>query len=307
MKKVISAILVPAVIMAAIPAAANIHLFSQSDFPHTPKKTEAEKISASFSSFELPENITYLDLSSGKTVTRSSQSTVRSLTGAVSSEDFLEDEIKALAAAFQTQMLFECNSDKLAINTHDPEVFLDENALKNKFGKNYTTFRAYCGSVSGIIITENGKPMNLNITALTDSPTKNSALLPKAVPFNALSPNHTTEISFTKEDFFKRLKEFSPQTDISADPKTCVGETKYLSTGETESVFICGTKFTADELCEIFGLEHKRFTLLYFLDEFRFTVTGDAVSSCLTPQAARSMALQGNTFPEILGYFYYCS
>lgn len=201
MRKYITALMILILIMALIPIAANDSVFSDIFSKNGEQAVSRSIISSTKNSgYPLSENITFLDLSTEKNVSRSAKAVVYALVGAAVGEEFSENEIKALTIAYHTQLRFESDSDRLAIDTKDSQIFLSENSLKEKFGKNYTTFCSYCDNVFGSLILKDGKPMNLNILFLSNTPESNPEISLTAAPYNLLSKNYSTDMQCDSSD-----------------------------------------------------------------------------------------------------------
>lgn len=155
MKKYIPVLTLIVIAMAAIPAAVNKNIFegylNRTDLP-----VSANVVSGS-SDYTPPDEISFTDLSSGETVTRSAKSVMYSLVGAAADKDFTADEIKALSIAYHTQLCIESDNGTAAIDTKDSSIFLSESELKNKFGSSYTTLCSYCDNVYDTLLILDGK------------------------------------------------------------------------------------------------------------------------------------------------------
>ncbi|MBQ4379376.1 MAG: hypothetical protein II821_09315 [Treponema sp.] len=305
MKKYLAVMTVLILMMALIPVAVSDSVFSGIFSPKNEQAVSTSIISSQKNSgYSITENVAFTDKSTGKTVSRSSKSVVYSLVGAAVGENFSENEVKALAVAYHTQICFESDSDRLSIDTKNPHVFLDENGLKKKFGKNYTPLCSYCDNVFGSLILENGKPMNLNITSFSAEPEENTEIRFTAAPYNSLSKDYSTVFQFGSDEFYGTLRTLDSTLSTETNPQSAVGEINFLASGEVETVNICGIDFSGSDISEAFGLPYGRFTLLYSLGEFQFTVMQCDQSDFLTPNTAHFMSEQGNTYSEILNYCY---
>ena len=159
------------IIMGSIPLAANKEIVLElCGGKETTKPVFADTVTSD--KYSLPDNITFTDTASGTSYTRSAKSLIYSLTGAALDTDFYEQEGKAAAVICHTYLCCEYEKGTLAINTKNSALFLDENALKDKFGGNYTELRSYCDNVYDIILLQNGKPFGFtenNIYSLSSS------------------------------------------------------------------------------------------------------------------------------------------
>ena len=304
-KKYFTALLILIFIMAVIPIAANKIFFKNfhSDKTATPHNNSFITI-ADNSNYQIPQNLTFTDTSSNKEISRSAKSIMYSLVGAAVDQDFTENEVKALAIAIHTQLCFENDSQTLAIDTQNPDVFLNDNSLKQKFGKDYTTLCSHCDNVYNALILNSNKPADLNIEYLKIKSSADTSAVYKAAPCNALSSDYSATVSVGKDEFFNTLKTLNTNIDSDTIPRNAVGEITYLTSGEVDTVNICGENFSGSDIAAAFNLPYRRFTLTYSLDEFGFTSLRCDTANCITPDTAKFMSLQGNTYSEILNYCY---
>lgn len=307
MKKRLLILICLAVFMAIIPVAANIDYFAWVFHKETDEYVNASVISdISSAEYAPPENVTFTDKSDGEDATRSVKSLLRSLIGAVVEGDFEEHEVKALTVAYHTQICFNNDNDCLAIDTSDSTVCLSESELKSKFGSNLTTLCSHIDNVYNCLIMSDGQPSNLNISTLSDNYVENSAVMRTANPYSSLGSNYIALVSYSAEEFSEKLINLSEEADIS-NPQQAVGEITYDGNGDVKHIVIGGKNFDGKELAAQFSLPSNRYTLVYSLDEFTFTVMQHDTSNFLTPTAAHCMALQSNTYDEIINYYYRCN
>ncbi len=288
MRRYIKIIIVLIVIMAAIPAAVNFKSFSV--LQATQRESATIVTDTSETSYTLPENLTFSD--GENTVTRSAKSLIYSLVGAAVGTDFTQDEVKALAIVYHTALCKENDSGTLSIDTSDSSVYLSETELKEKFGDSLTTLRSYTDNVYSQLLITGGKLCGIQSATLT------------ANPYITLAGDYSTELAFSEEEFCEKISEISANADISVNPRQIVGEFTYNDDGTVESVVIGGVEINGSAMAESFDLPSERFTLVYSLEEFQFTAEYPTVSAGLTPYAAHMMSEQGNTYEEILNYYY---
>ncbi len=289
MKKYVKIAVILAVIMAAIPAAVNLKSFV---VPNITEQSENTSIvtDASNESYDLPENLTFLDGES--TVTRSAKSLIYSLVGAAVGTDFTADEVKSLTIVYHTYLCRENDNGTLSIDTSDSGVYLNESALKEKFGDSLTTLRSYSDNVYTELIMADGELCDIQSAELT------------ANPYITLAGDYSTTLTFSEEDFCEKISEISTEADISENPRQIIGGFSYNDDGTVNSVVIGGAEISGDSIAQSFGLPSTKFTLVYSLEEFQFTTAYPTVSAGLTAYAAHMMAEQGNTYEEIVNYYY---
>lgn len=292
-------------VMAVIPLAANISLLKGMLARQT-SQTSAPIISqATSTDYSPPENFTFTDTSTGKTVKRSAKSVLYSLVGAAVGEDFLAEEVKALTVAYHTQLCFYENKGTLAIDTSDNDIYLSDENLKKKFGGSFTTLFSHADNVYDRLVMFDGEPKNLNLAQFSTNPIENVEISAAANPYNALTGDYLTEVRVSSDDFVKKIASLNSEADTEAAPRQLIGGAELNSDGSVKMIEIGGAAIDGAELAREFELPSENFTLLYSLDEFLFIVTKSDTADTLTQSAAHFMAEQGNTYDEIITL--YCS
>lgn len=305
MKKNLAILLALILIMAIIPVASNYEHFIGLITSYEEQTAAASVISdIKNSDYKIAENTSFTDKQSGEECSRSTKSLIYSLAGAAADEAFCEDEVKSLAVAYHTQICREGINGTLCIDTADPNIYLSESELKSKFGDSYTTFCSYCDNVYTRIILADGEPANLNLLEISSSQEKNAQIPITANPYCSLANDYITDIAFDTDTFCEIASTVNNEIDTQTSPQQMIGDITYSDNGEVESIIIGGTTVSGDETAAAFELPYKRFTLVYALDEFQFCVMQNDVTDCLVPVAAHIMAEQGNSFEEIINYFY---
>lgn len=253
--------------------------------------------------YTLENNIEFTDTSINSTVKLSSKQLLYSLVGAVVSDDFSENEVKALTVVYHTQICTGSAGNSLTINTSDTSQYLSENNLKEKFGSKLTTLRSYIDNVYNEIIIRDNVPLDMNIPNLNNIDNTNDSPL-VADPYSTLSSDYITEITFDEKSFIEKIRELNGNIDTDIPPQQLIGESTYTINGNVDTVIIGGEAVDGSSIVQAFGLPHNRFTLLYSLGEFRFDVMKNETTQYLTPAAAHQMAEQGNTYQEIIALYY---
>lgn len=304
MKKRVTILLSLIIIMAVIPIAANLDHFS---FGIHSERNENASISVlsdiSNQSYCPPENISFINKSDGKEISRSVKSLLRSLIGAVVDSNFLEHEVKALTVAYHTQLCFNSEKNNICINTSDNSIYLSEQDLKNKFDTEFTTFCSYIDNVYNCLVLTEGKPTNLNISTFFSSDVENTNIPFTANPYNSLNSDYITLVSYDTEEFTDKIHLLKKEADIS-EAKNTVGEIKYDKKGDVKTLTIGGIELSGDEVADFFSLPTKRYTLVYSKDKFTFTVMQHDSLNTLTPKTVRRMSEQSNTYQEIINYYF---
>lgn len=293
-------------VMAFIPVAVNSDCLTELfDFDIKQAVTASSIIiNTQNGNYTPPKSIKFIDKSSDKEYERSTKSLIYSLVGAVVDENFSENEIKSLAIAYHTQLCNESENQTLYIDTADKSIFLQENELKNKFGNSYTTLCSYCDNVYSSIIIKDNSPANLNIPLLFGKEDNHAAISQKANPYASLTHDYSTTLTFSEDEFCEKIKAIDVNIDTTITPQQMVGDITYSLNGETESIIVGGISIGGTDIVQEFSLPYDRFSLLYSLGEYQFTVLQNDVTERLTPTMAKLMAEQGNTFDEILNYCY---
>ena len=118
------------------------------------------------------------------------------------------------------------------------------------------------------------------------------------------APRFREEIELTALSFATRLQTIYPELLPQGEPHEWFGEIVYTKGNGVESVEICGFRFRGTELRKLFGLRSTN---------IRFTVSDEVITMStlgyghrvgLSQYGARAMALDGQTYRDILSHYY---
>ena len=202
----------------------------------------------------------------------------------------------------------------LSADSSDDQGFLSTDKLTEKWGDKageYTEkITAAVSEVLGYMITYEGKPVFAAYHAISGGKTESAGnVWTKDYPYlkpvdsvgDLLCPTYLSEATFSAEDFAKAAASLC---NLTGDPSGWIGEPQRSDSGTVLSYPLGGTKVTGKKMREAFSLRSANFDLTFANGTFTFTVRGYGHGVGMSQYGANYMALQGNTFIEILAWYY---
>lgn len=198
------------------------------------------------------------------------------------------------------------------------ECYLNENQLKEKWGKDYESCRqkltAAVEAVEGIMMTEkDGHPIDACYHAISGGMTENAEdifgrkdihLLAAASPYDAAAPGYLSEVTVTKEEFCSRLQKAHGEIQFSSEPEKDIAEPERTPSGSVMRQKIGGVSLAGTEIRQLFGLRSAVYELSYGEGAFHFFVRGYGHGVGMSQWGAQGMAQQGSSYEEILKHYY---
>ena len=117
-------------------------------------------------------------------------------------------------------------------------------------------------------------------------------------------PGWHTLVTFTPQDFAARLTAAHPEADLSGPVDTWLAGLKSDDTGQVSQLTLGGVPLTGVEVRTLFGLRSANFTLDLTADAATFSVTGYGHGVGLSQYGANALAGEGETFSDILTWYY---
>ena len=235
------------------------------------------------------------------------------------SPSFEPEALKAQAVAAHTFLLYRKsnNKNKGYDITTDPtldQAYINEAERKKKWGDNYEKYNnallSIIDEVDGLYICYNGKPILAAYHAISGGKTEScknvwGSDLPYLVSVESigdiLAPNYLTTVSVS----FSDLKEaFKDKCKLPNDEKKYIGKITRTKSGTVTGVTIGDKTFKGSELRSAFSLCSSNFDITLNDDGYTFTVRGYGHGVGMSQYGANYMAKQGNTYKEILGWYY---
>lgn len=118
-----------------------------------------------------------------------------------------------------------------------------------------------------------------------------------------LSPHYQQKTTLTAEQFAENCKRMG--INLTEDPSQWVSPPKFDKFGTVETFQICSATLSGPDARKIFSLPSAAFDVEYSAEVgFTFTTRGRGHGVGMSQTGANYMALCGNTFEEILNWYY---
>ena len=293
--------------------------FSANVSGNTAEEEESYEIGEKSETESTAENVNVLKASSGQV----SEIPIREyLIDCVAAEiggSAEEEAIKAQAIACHTLLLYKKAHKDSSLNGADisdtSQKLLTAAEQQEKWGENYSVFREKAEKcvkeVENKILCFDGEPIMATFFSLCNGKTENAEnVWGNAVPYlvsvdspdDKLSPNYSSTVSVTSEEFKKVLAEKGAAPSENAEE--WIGKSELNSTGTVKSISLCGKSFSGTEVRSMFSLKSATFSVKYEDGKFIFTVYGYGHGVGMSQYGANEMAKKGNTYDEILAHYY---
>ena len=248
----------------------------------------------------------------------------------MSDEDYIFGVVAAeMPASFETEALkaqavaaysFACrrrteNADREYDITTDPKVdqsFMSEEKAREKWGDSadgYTQkIRSAVKSVSGQTVNYKGGVALTLYHAISSGTTESSAavfggeyeyLTCVDSVWDKLSPDYLSKVSFSLEELNKALGDKCKLSSVND-----IRVSQVSKTGCVSKVKVGSSELTGEELRKALSLRSLNFTAEVSSDKLLFTVKGYGHGVGMSQYGANYMAKQGNSYKEILTYYY---
>ena len=252
-----------------------------------------------------------------KTVTLSAYNYIIGVVAAEMPVSYGKEALKAQCVAAYSFALYRKQHKKgadydLTDSYKTDQSYLSEEALKEKWGKNYETnieeIKAAATAVSGEYLSFGGAPALTLYHSVSSGKTNPCAevfgsALPYLVSVNSksdlLSPYCKEVLKFTAESVDKKL--------ASLGAKEKEGKLKIVKSGESGCVLKVsykGKTVSGVKLAELLSLPSPNFTVKYSSDEYTFNCAGRGHGVGLSQYGAGQMAQSGSDYREILAHYY---
>lgn len=228
---------------------------------------------------------------------------------------FNEEALKAQAVAARSYIMYKIVNNKDKNRSYDVvdtvlnQVYIDDAALKNKWGSNYDQYREKINRVvedtAYQYITYNGKIADALFFSTSSGYTENSQdvfiskvhyLQSVESSWDAISPLYLVEKKFSFNDFCKKL-----HIDTSNSFKIKILD--QTSSGRINKISINNVIFTGNEVVKLLNLRSVKFTI-NVSDVVTVTTKGYGHGVGMSQYGAEGMARNGYTYDQILKHYY---
>ena len=115
---------------------------------------------------------------------------------------------------------------------------------------------------------------------------------------------YSSEASFSKKEFEKKIKDVHKDFKIDYKEKNCIEIKKYTDGGRVKTIKIGNLELSGVEVRNILGLRSANFTVAINGDKIEFKVTGYGHGVGMSQTGADSLAKEGKNYDEIIHHFY---
>lgn len=289
--------------------------------------TKKDKESENQSNIKTTENtstIKILRTGSGKVVEKELFEYVIGSVAAEMPPTYEKEALKAQAVACYTYALWlKNNSDSSSLDGADVsdspsyyQGFLDDDELKDKWGKKYDEYMALItdavSEVSGEYLEYDGEPIMACYHAISTGRTESAKnAWGTDVPYlksvradgDILSPDIDSSVNITDEQF-KKAAQTLDGTDLSKKSNKWLGELTTAKSGYVTKIVIGNKEFSGSDVRSAFALKSPAFTIKKTDTGFLFSVKGYGHLVGMSQYSADYMARQGSGYKDILLHFY---
>ena len=236
---------------------------------------------------------------------------------------YADEALKAQAVAAFT---YACRKRQTRINggaddydltsTHvNDQQYLTKDEATKKWGDKAAEYDArlkkLVSDVAGYVIVYENEPILAVCHAISGGKTETAVnVWGKDYPYlravesagDLMAPGYTSEKTFTPDQIKESLK--TQSIALPDDKSKWFGLSNNSESGMVLSLPVGDKSLTGRQIRELFELRSSNFTVKYEEDQFVFNVYGYGHGVGLSQYGAQVMALQGNTYVEILSWYY---
>lgn len=198
-----------------------------------------------------------------------------------------------------------------------PTLYTEE-GMRQRWGNNYDTYyNKIAGAVDAVlgkVICYNNEPIMAAYHAMCFGNTEEASVVwgqeypyLKSVPCpgDKLCPSFESVEIFTPEQFAKAMNEGIEGMELTGDPSKWLGDDlQHSAAGTVTRLSVGGKALTGREIRRVLNLRSACFTVAFTNNTFRFTVQGYGHGVGMSQYGADYLARQGNSWQEILQYYY---
>lgn len=219
--------------------------------------------------------------------------------------EFESEALKAQAVASRTFVL----SRNLSVdNTTNSQVYLNDEEMKDKWGKDYQKFKQKIikaiQDTHNEVMTYKGEYISAMFFSSSNGKTVNCEdYFTGEVAYLKAVDSHwdlTIDSTNKREKTFSK-KELSQIFDVNISKLSI---TSYTSSGYVKKVIINNKEYTGREVREKLGLASSSFKIKMTKTGYTFTTRGNGHGVGMSQYGAQAMAKGKKTYDEILHYYY---
>lgn len=227
---------------------------------------------------------------------------------------FEEEALKAQAVVARTYALkrvLNNNSEYDVVDTTKNQVYLDDEYLRDKWGKNYEKYiekiRKVVSETSHEYIFFEDKIIDAMFFSTSVGMTENSEeIFPNELPYlRSVSSTWDEDVSpVFKENYKFTLKKFYELLGLKYNSKLTITKTSVTSTGRVKEIKINGKTFTGKKIQQLLDLRSNYFSIAKVGDNVQIETKGYGHGVGMSQYGANGMAKEGYKYEDIIKHYY---
>ncbi len=260
-----------------------------------------------------------LSYQDGKSVTMGVNEYIFGVVAAEMPMSYGDEAIKAQAVAARTYLLYRSheNVDKgynITVSPDTDQAFITRSEAKTKWGDKASDYTKRLDEIikqtENIYIYFENKPILAAYHAISGGKTetcknvwgKDIAYLKSVDSIgDLLAPKYQSNKNLSVDDFKKVI---GSKCNLPDKAEKYIGKITHTDSGYVKSIAIGDKTFTGSEIRTLFDLRSSNFDVAFSDGKFNFTVRGYGHGVGMSQYGAHYMAQQGNTYDEILLWYY---
>ena len=227
---------------------------------------------------------------------------------------FEEEALKAQAVVARTYALkrvLNNNSEYDVVDTTKNQVYLDDEYLRDKWGKNYEKYiekiKKVVSETSHEYIFFEDKIIDAMFFSTSVGMTENSEeIFPNELPYlRSVSSTWDEDVSpVFKENYKFTLKKFYELLGLKYNSKLTITKTSVTSTGRVKEIKINGKTFTGKKIQQLLNLRSNYFSIAKVGDNVQIETKGYGHGVGMSQYGANGMAKEGYKYEDIIKHYY---
>lgn len=266
------------------------------------------------------EDFKVYDISSGKIIKIDEREYLIGALAYSMPPTFHKEALKAGAVAIYTNALASGLSGKgyaARINSRENKGYIDTDALKESWGKNFDTYyEKICSAVDEtrkMVISYDGKLICAAYHFLCSGKTESAEnvwgqKVPYLVSVESEGDTFSSDLTSNKKVSINKIREtFENSFDeifLPKDDSLLFTDFSYSDSGTVLSVTVGNLKLTGQKIREMFSLPSAAFTVSIDNENVTFNITGRGHGVGMSLYGADFLARQKKSFDEILCHYY---
>lgn len=227
---------------------------------------------------------------------------------------FEEEALKAQAVVARTYALkrvLNNNSEYDVVDTTKNQVYLDDEYLRDKWGKNYEKYiekiKKVVNETSHEYIFFEDKIIDAMFFSTSVGMTENSEeIFPNELPYlRSVSSTWDEDVSpVFKENYKFTLKKFYELLGLKYNSRLTITKTSVTSTGRVKEIKINGKTFTGKKIQQLLDLRSNYFSIAKVGDNVQIETKGYGHGVGMSQYGANGMAKEGYKYEDIIKHYY---